>query len=97
MPRDKSQKQLQEAEDDRFNAVSFFRDIYFSRKKTLPPGPDQDVLAHIEAGDALMERVKNGHYKTIPSWYDHLTVSHIEGELSALRWILGEEWGFLDT
>ncbi|MCD2195695.1 PIN domain-containing protein [Actinomycetospora endophytica] len=84
------------AENERFDKIWYVRSLIGIEKEERgeesPPPPDI-----VTGRDTNMRRViaKYGAENVGP--WDHWHWGYIHGELSALRWVLGEDWGFLDT
>ncbi len=82
----RKQKEIKEAEEE------FFDKVWFNRSQLLSSPEDIDNGA-MEA--RMKVRGKYGAENLGP--YDDFEWGMINGKLSALRWILGNEWDFLDT
>jgi hypothetical protein len=91
----RSIKQIQSAEDEFFNRVWYERSVMFDnvpeeRKRPTPP----DIYSGMMKARAEVE-AKFGKETLGP--YDDFEWGMVNGKLSALRWVLGDEWDFLDT
>lgn len=79
-------KELQEAEEEFFDRVWYDRSQLMRSKKDVKNGAMQ---ARIKVEDKYGKE-NLGPYETF-EW------GMINGKLSALRWVLGDDWDMLDT
>lgn len=87
--------EITKAEEEFFDRVWYYRKIImFERikdgKETIRP----DILAGCKAS---MKRVREKYGKGVGRYMDDWEWGFVNGKLSTLRWVLGEEWDFLDT
>lgn len=88
--------EIVEAEAERFDKIWFVRSLIGleeeeNGERTPPPA---DIAAE---RDKNMRRVIEKYGPENVGPWDDWHWGYIHGEMSALRWVLGDEWGFLDT
>jgi hypothetical protein len=89
------QTQIAEAEEEFFNRVWYQRHLMLayrgkqSKEKTPP-----DIL---RTARAAAKRLREKYGEDISKPCTEWEYGFMSGKLSALRWVLGEEWDFLDT
>jgi hypothetical protein len=76
-------KKINEAEEEFFNRVWHGRHLFLKSKSKV---------AHAEA-----KKIEKKYGKKNLGPYDDFEWGMINGKLSALRWVLGEDWDMLDT
>ena len=78
----------------------FFDRVWYERKLLETPdemrarGVPEDIIEGMLAG---MKRVEEEQGKEVLAPVNDFEWGMINGKLSALRWVLGDEWDFLDT
>jgi hypothetical protein len=89
--------EIQEAENELFDRIWYYRSLHHEYQlEEAGDGPEIDRLL-VVAGPAR-RRVEATY--TEPGQlgpYTDFELGMLEGKLSALRWVLGSEWDFLDT
>jgi len=89
-------EEILDAEQECFDKVWYVRHLIRLEKESAgeaePPPPEIQARAHA-AARAIEERY--GEDKVGP--WDDWRWGFVNGKLSALRWVLGSEWDFLDT
>lgn len=98
----RSKKELQEAENEYYNKLWLVRTVFFSGK-TLDEYAEsndpekQKIAAKARAHEKeYIDKYYNGDRSLVENMgaWDY---GYISGTLQALRWMLGDEWGVLDT
>lgn len=87
--------EIGEAAEEFFNRVWYYRKlVMFSNitegKETITPDMRKAVYAS-------MKRVRQKYGRSVGKYMTDWEWGFVNGKLSALRWVLGEEWDFLDT
>jgi hypothetical protein len=80
----------------------FFDRVWYNRKlvmlENIAAGiekmPPEDIMAGMRRGMRKVEAKYGGQDNLV---YDDFEWGMVNGKLSALRWVLGDEWDFLDT
>jgi hypothetical protein len=89
--------EIQEAEQELFDRIWYQRSL--AREWKYEDGGDQEGLENLRGiagpGRRRVEEKFGGAENLGP--YDDFEWGMINGKLSALRWVLGSEWDFLDT
>jgi hypothetical protein len=84
------------AEQEMFDRVWYDRSM-FHEQKALDDGDDAEVKRERQIAGSARARVEETYGVENLSPYDKFEWGMINGKLSALRWVLGSEWDFLDT
>lgn len=88
--------EILEAEQEYFDKVWYVRHLIRLEKESLgqdsPPPPEIQAQVHA-AARAIEERYGRDNLGPWDDW----TWGYVNGKLSAIRWVLGSEWDFLDT
>ena len=90
--------EIVEAEQEFFDRVSYVRSVVHSDEDK--PDRPEDIRAGMMAARERIEAKygRDGLWKPIGPGHDEAwEYGFISGKLSALRWVLGGEWDFLDT
>jgi S-methylmethionine-dependent homocysteine/selenocysteine methylase len=91
----RNQSEILEAEQEFFDRVWYDRSQVLAR---LMERGERPMNAQImEMARAAREEVEAKYGKGNLGPYDEFSWGMISGKLSALRWVLGEEWDVLDT
>lgn len=80
----------------------FFDRVWYNRKLVMLEAirdgregmPSEDIMDAMTQGMRRCEEKYGGQEKLV---YDDFEWGMVNGKLSALRWVLGEEWNMLDT
>jgi hypothetical protein len=91
----RTQSEIVEAEDEFFQKVWHERHLLGIELHESGAHPMRDDIleAALKAGEDARERLGEGNYGP----YTDFEWGMVNGKLSALRWVLGSEWDFLDT
>ena len=86
-------EEIEAAEEEMFDKVWFIRNTIFVEGKKGKPV----LVPRHEVGAGNVERIidKYGVKNLVPE--NDFECGMLNGKLSALRWVLGSEWDFLDT
>jgi hypothetical protein len=84
-------EEIHEAEEEFFDRVWYDRSLYHEQEE----GTDVEELRRIAGPARARIEAKYGVENLSP--YDKFEWGMINGKLSALRWVTGSEWDFLDT
>jgi hypothetical protein len=89
------ESEIGKAEEEFFNRVWYYRKlVMFSNikegKETITPETRRAVYA-------AMKQVREKYGRNVGKYMTDWEWGFVNGKLSALRWVLGEEWDFLDT
>lgn len=87
-------EEIREAEEEMFDRVWYNRSLYFEHR-TEEEGGDVDAERRITGAPRARVEAKYGAENLGP--YTDFEWGMINGKLSALRWVTGSEWDFLDT
>ena len=60
-------------------------------------GKQEELERHRSTARSGRERVENAYGAENLDPQDNFEIGMLNGKLSALRWVLGSEWDFLDT
>jgi hypothetical protein len=82
------------AEQEFFDRVWYGRSMRHTSEEMRAEGTPEDIIAGMLAARKQVEE-KYGKENLGP--YDDFEWGMINGKLSAMRWVLGDEWDFLDT
>lgn len=82
--------------------IEFFDRVWYNRKLVMLEGiangrismPDEDLMDQVTSAMRKIERRYGGRPNLE---YDDFEWGMVNGKLSALRWVLGDEWDMLDT
>jgi hypothetical protein len=89
-------REILAAEQEQFDKVWFVRKLNLEAKIAVGEhGPlDPDLQAEVKAAMRVVEgRYPDEDLANVTDW----DYGFMSGKLSALRWVLGDEWDFLDT
>jgi hypothetical protein len=91
----RAESEIGKAEQEFFDRVWYYRKIVMfenikAGKETITPEILKSCRAHMKEMREKYGR-SIGHYMTDWEW------GYVNGKFAALRWVLGEEWDFLDT
>lgn len=76
----------------------FFNRVWYARSVARPDGEDGALPDDIRKGMIAARARIESEYGKDQLWpTDSFQYGMLEGKLSALRWVLGSEWDFLDT
>jgi len=91
----RGEKQLHQAEEEYFDKVWWNRHQVWREKIEAgeEPPPNPEIWAK---ATAAAKRIENKYGEENLGW-DDFDWGMVNGKLSALRWVLGDEWDFLDT
>jgi hypothetical protein len=88
--------EILEAEQEYFDKVWYVRHLIRLEKQAAgqadPPPPDIEARAH-----AAARAIEDRYGKDNVDPWDDRGWGFVNGKLSALRWVLGSDWDFLDT
>jgi hypothetical protein len=84
------------AEKEMFDKVWYERSIRHDRE-LLTDGKHEELEEHRRIAAPGRERVEKTYGVDNLGPYDNLELGMLHGKMSALRWMLGNEWDFLDT
>ena len=88
--------EILEAEQEYFDKVWYVRHLIRLEKESL--GQADPAPPAIQAGaHAAAQAIEERYGKDNVGLWDDWTWGFVNGKLSALRWVLGSEWDFLDT
>jgi|ERR1035441_3050773 hypothetical protein len=87
-------EELREAEEEMFDRVWYQRSLYFEHREE-EEGGDVEASRRITGPPRARVEAKYGAENLGP--YTDFEWGMINGKLSALRWVTGSEWDFLDT
>jgi hypothetical protein len=79
-----------------FDKIWYERSIRHDRE-LLADGKHQELEKHRRIADSGRERVEKTYGVDNLGPYDNFELGMLNGKMSALRWMLGDEWDFLDT
>ncbi len=86
----RTKQEIIDAEDE------YFHKVWYTRHKLLHHHPsDPQIALNAEKAAKAVE----SKYGNVDNWFpkDDFDLGYLNGILSALRWVLGEDWGDLDT
>ncbi len=88
--------EIQEAEQEFSDRVWYNRKLVMLERiqNGLEPMPDEDLMDKVTAGMRAIEE-RYGGKDTLA--YDDFEWGMVNGKLSALRWVMGDDWDMLDT
>jgi hypothetical protein len=87
-------EEIREAEEEMFDRVWYQRSLYFEHREE-EKGGDVEASRRITGPPRALVEAKYGAENLGP--YTDFDWGMINGKLSALRWVTGSEWDFLDT
>jgi hypothetical protein len=87
----RSYEEIRAAEEEMFDRIWYDRSMYHEHED----GTDVEELRRIAGPGRVRVEAKYGADNLGP--YDKFEWGMLNGKLSALRWVLGSEWDFLDT
>ena len=91
----RSMKKVLEAEEEYFDKIWYNRHFCLARNVELGLTTIDDEIWNTALKTRKRIEDKYGKENLLP--HDDFEWGMMNGKLSALRWILGEEWDFLDT
>lgn len=80
----RSEAEIQAAEQEMFDRLWYFRTVWNRTPQQIP-----------DVARKPMKRIEDTYKDLVTD--DPVAIAFVEGKLSALRWVLGSEWDFLDT
>ena len=92
----RTRAELLAAEKEFFDKVWYIRSLIHDERieNGERPAPDPELRARI---DTAQQRVRDTYGEDDVGPWDDWEWGFVNGKLSALRWVLGDEWDFLDT
>jgi hypothetical protein len=87
--------EILEAESEFFDKVWHERHLMFVQR--VEEGKKKPVEGLLETALAAAEKIRENRGEDNLGPYDDFEWGMVNGKLSALRWVLGDEWDFLDT
>lgn len=84
------------AEQEMFDKVWYERSMRHDRELTFE-GKQEELERHRSIARSGRKRVENAYGAENLDPQDNFEIGMLNGKLSALRWVLGSEWDFLDT
>ena len=84
--------EIQEAEQEFFNRISHQRHVNHALRGKTEAELSEEVIDDLDRRSAALEAMYGD-----AGPYEDFEWGLINGKLSALRWVLGSEWDFLDT
>lgn len=92
----RTKKEILEAEEEFFDRVWYNRKLVMLERiqRGDEDMPDEDLMDTVTAAMRKVEAKYGGEANLI---YDDFEWGMVNGKLSALRWMLGDDWDFLDT
>jgi len=92
----RTRKEISKAEKEFLDKVWFFR--HQISKQNAKNGKVSDDPQICAAAEATAKRIANA-YGAVAEWYPQTSyeLGFLNGTLSALRWVRGWHWGFLDS
>jgi hypothetical protein len=90
--------EILEAESEMFDRIWYNRSLSYDFQLRQAGDDDAGLLEHQKVAGAARRRVEErfGGVENLGP-YDDFEWGMLNGKLSALRWVLGSEWDFLDT
>lgn len=85
-----------DAEQEFFDKIWYVRSL-IRQEKAAAAGSDSTPADISEAAQAAMRAVEDKYGAENVGPWDDWGWGFVHGKLSALRWVLGSEWDFLDT
>lgn len=89
------ESQIGKAEEEFFNRVWYYRKIIMFEK--IARGEETITPEILRGCKAAMKRAREKYGRNIGKYMDDWEWGFVNGKLSALRWVLGEDWDMLDT
>lgn len=83
--------EIQAAEQEFFDRISYQRTVHYVYRNS-DGAPTQEQETHLDERQARLEQLYGD-----AGPYSDFEWGMVNGKLSALRWVLGSEWDFLDT
>lgn len=90
----RSQKEILEAEKEFFDKVWYIRSLILEQREREGNGGQLSVS---RTAEEARKRIKQQYGAENVGPWDDFEWGMVNGKLSALRWVLGAEWDFLDT
>ncbi len=86
----RTEQEISEAENEYYDKVWYVR-----HKASREPISDPQIYQDAEKAAKEVE----AKYGNLDKWFpkDNYELEYLHGTLSALRWVLGDDWGNLDT
>ena len=78
-------------------AEEFYDKVWYDRHQSLKAQTKSGEEKLVHQGEFAARRMEAQYGKDNLGPYDDFEWGMINGKLSALRWVLGEEWDMLDT
>jgi hypothetical protein len=90
----RTQKEILEAEKEFFDKVWYVQSLIHEQRELRNVGPELPISG---AAEEARERIRQKYgANSVGPWND-FEWGMVNGKLSALRWVLGADWDFLDT
>jgi hypothetical protein len=90
----RSHKEILEAEKEFFDKVWYIRSLILEQRERERNGGRLSVS---RTAEKARERIRQQYGAENVGPWDDFEWGMVNGKLSALRWVLGDEWDFLDT
>jgi hypothetical protein len=91
----RSVKEILEAEKEFFDKVWYIRSLILEERQKERSGGQR--LPASKTAEKARERIRRQYGADNVGPWDDFEWGMVNGKLSALRWVLGDEWDFLDT
>lgn len=91
----RAESEIGKAEGEHFNRVWYYRKIVmFENIKARTETIDPAILKNVRAS---MKEMREKYGRDIGKYMTDWEWGYVNGKFAALRWVLGDEWDFLDT
>ncbi|MES2392940.1 MAG: restriction endonuclease [Acidobacteriota bacterium] len=91
----RAESEIGKAEQEFFDRVWYYRKLVMF--DNIKAGSETIDSATLKRCKALMKEMRNKYGGDIGKLMDDWEWGYVNGKFAALRWVLGEEWDFLDT
>jgi hypothetical protein len=91
----RTRRQVQEAENKHFELLWYQRQLQCVEEEKEHPFDEESKIPL--SGISDMERIEATYPPEELKPMTHYDLGMLEGKLSALRWVLGMQWDYLDT
>jgi hypothetical protein len=93
----RTRTEIEAAERERYDKVWYDRHQGALEREAWEPGTVFKAAGLLEGATAAAERIETTYGKENVGPHDDFEWGMLCGELSTLRWVLGDEWGNLDS
>jgi hypothetical protein len=88
------ESEIWKAEQELFDRVWYYRHMIWMEKVRAGQREDPDI---VRMAKAAAKRKRKQYGPSISRYVSDFDWGFMQGKFSAIRWVLGEEWDFLDT